>query len=143
MSDAPASFFPQVVLVDENDRINFLLPFPPSANTYWRHNRGHVHVSAKARAYRQEIRIRCRMPGPLTERLHILLQMHHWRKSGWDIDNHVKVLLDALEKAGVYENDEQVDRLSIQRGQHTKKPGLVCVEIRILKDCHRPAAPEH
>lgn len=32
-----------------------------------------------------------------------------------DIDNRVKILLDALEEATVYANDEQIDKIIIER----------------------------
>jgi len=51
----------------------------------------------------------------------------------FDIDNRAKALLDALEYAGLMTDDEQVDQLTLIRGE--KIPGgLVIVEIEVLND---------
>jgi Holliday junction resolvase RusA-like endonuclease len=47
-----------------------------------------------------------------------------------DIDNRIKALWDALASAGVFDNDEQIDVLIIERGEIKKGGGcLVLIEI--------------
>ena len=47
-----------------------------------------------------------------------------------DIDNRIKALWDALGDAGVFDDDEQIDILLIERGEIKKNGGcLVCIEI--------------
>jgi crossover junction endodeoxyribonuclease RusA len=41
-----------------------------------------------------------------------------------DLDNILKALLDAMEHAGVYENDSQVSRLVVERGKVLKGGGV-------------------
>jgi crossover junction endodeoxyribonuclease RusA len=41
-----------------------------------------------------------------------------------DIDNRIKAVLDALEDAGVFNNDFQVDHLEIIRGEPVKNGGI-------------------
>ena len=48
-----------------------------------------------------------------------------------DIDNRIKALWDALSDAGVFDDDEQIDVLLIERGE-IKKGGGVLVMIDIL-----------
>jgi crossover junction endodeoxyribonuclease RusA len=48
-----------------------------------------------------------------------------------DIDNRIKALWDALADAGVFDNDEQIDTLFIERGE-IKKGGGCRVYIDIL-----------
>ena len=48
-----------------------------------------------------------------------------------DIDNRIKALWDALGDAGVFDDDEQIDILLIERGE-IKKGGGVLVMIDIL-----------
>jgi crossover junction endodeoxyribonuclease RusA len=48
-----------------------------------------------------------------------------------DIDNRIKALWDALGDAGVFDDDEQIDILMIERGE-IKKGGGVLVMIDIL-----------
>ena len=45
-----------------------------------------------------------------------------------DLDNRIKALLDALEHAGVYEDDEQVDEIVVRR-RRIKPNGCVVVRI--------------
>jgi crossover junction endodeoxyribonuclease RusA len=47
-----------------------------------------------------------------------------------DIDNRIKALWDALADAGVFDNDEQIDVLLVQRGEIKKGGGcLVLLDI--------------
>jgi len=47
-----------------------------------------------------------------------------------DIDNRIKALWDALASAGVFDNDEQIDVLIVERGEIKKGGGcLVLLEI--------------
>ena len=47
-----------------------------------------------------------------------------------DIDNRIKALWDALADAGVFDNDEQIDVLIVQRGTIKKGGGcLVLIDI--------------
>lgn len=48
-----------------------------------------------------------------------------------DIDNRIKALWDALTDAGVFDDDEQIDVLHIERGE-IKKGGGCLVYIEIL-----------
>jgi crossover junction endodeoxyribonuclease RusA len=50
-----------------------------------------------------------------------------------DIDNRIKALWDALGNAGVFDDDEQIDVLHIERGE-IKKGGACLVMIGILED---------
>jgi crossover junction endodeoxyribonuclease RusA len=50
-----------------------------------------------------------------------------------DIDNRIKALWDALGDAGVFDDDEQIDVLMIERGE-IKKGGGCLVIINILED---------
>ncbi len=65
---------------------------------------------------------------PLTERLAMRVVLHPPNRRGFDIDNRIKALADALEHAGIYENDGQIDHLEIDRG--TICPGG-CAEVEI------------
>lgn len=50
-----------------------------------------------------------------------------------DLDNALKGTLDALEKAGVYNDDGQIDKLSIERGEVVKGGALV-VRIQAIEN---------
>ena len=52
----------------------------------------------------------------LTGRLWLVVYVHPRDRREIDIDNRVKALQDALQHAGVYENDSQIDDLHVKRG---------------------------
>lgn len=84
------------------------LPFPPSANRYWRNYRGQMVKSAEARDYQSRAYFRARAEDVEIINGSVALELHLYRpqKRG-DLDNRLKVLIDSLQ--GVcYENDSQV-----------------------------------
>jgi crossover junction endodeoxyribonuclease RusA len=50
-------------------------------------------------------------------------------KRKYDIDNRVKALLDSLQDAGVFDDDEQIDQINVYRGIGVVKGGNVRVLI--------------
>jgi crossover junction endodeoxyribonuclease RusA len=48
-----------------------------------------------------------------------------------DIDNRIKALWDALADAGVFDNDEQIDILMVQRGAIKKGGGCMVIIEKI------------
>lgn len=99
--------------------INLTLPFPPSVNRYWRNVKGKTLISAQGRAYRKHVCAEVyaqRPPLNITSRLAVDIVAHMPDKRRRDLDNLLKATLDALQHAGVYEDDSQVDDLRIVRG---------------------------
>lgn len=98
------------------------LPFPPSVNRYWRHVGPRVLISREGRSYRERVRslLAASRVTPDTHsfrgRIDMTVTLHPPDRRPRDIDNPMKSLLDALEHAGVYEDDSQIDRLEITRG---------------------------
>lgn len=99
------------------------LPWPPSVNTYWRHPTtgklaGRHLISEQGRKYREAVRAlvlesgrREKFTGPLS--VHIEAFPPDRRRR--DLDNILKSILDSLTYAGVWEDDYQVEELSIRR----------------------------
>jgi crossover junction endodeoxyribonuclease RusA len=50
-------------------------------------------------------------------------------KRKYDIDNRIKALLDSLQDAGVFDDDEQIDQINIYRGIGERKGGQARVLI--------------
>lgn len=94
------------------------LPWPPSANTYWRRNGGNYFISAKGIAYRN---LTCVLAREWIEhfiynvRLRVLVEAYPPDRRRRDLDNICKCLFDSLQKARVYDDDSQIDSLTILR----------------------------
>jgi len=99
------------------------LPFPPSMNTYWRNFRGRTIISPQGRAFKAAVAdyvVEYRVPKLGDQKLRISMVLFPRDKRKIDIDNRIKAVLDALQDAGVFDDDFQVDELSIVRGKAIK-----------------------
>lgn len=94
------------------------LPIPPSANRYWQYT-GKVFTSREAILYKNEIALmvkRNRISGPVA----LNVTVFRPRKSG-DLDNYLKVMLDALQ-GFLYENDSQIVEIHAYRRDDKNNP---------------------
>ena len=117
-----------------------VLPFPPSGNTYYRSVRigqaCRVLLSKKGREYKNQVcehvaNYICNekeMMFPFNGRLSVHVWLHPPNRRKFDIDNRIKPLLDALQFASVYHDDEAVDHLVVRRDEITKG-GQAIVQI--------------
>lgn len=105
------------------------LPFPPSVNHYWRIFNGRAIVSAEGRKYRNKVAERLRRAYGLSGRLRISILAVMPDKRRRDLDNLLKASLDAMQNAGVYLDDSQIDHIEVARG-HIEKPGRLEVLVR-------------
>ena len=112
-------------------KLNITLPWPPSSNTYWRYVNNRVITSKKAREYKDLILKLSYTWGNVLfheERLSIDIKAHPPDKRKRDLDNLLKVTIDAIASTGIFQNDSQIDKLIITR-EHEIKPGTLKVEI--------------
>jgi crossover junction endodeoxyribonuclease RusA len=112
------------------------LPYPPTINHYYGTDKrtGHKYLTDSARRFRDQVALLVnRSEGFGRSRVAILIDVHQPRRSG-DIDNRIKPLLDALEHAGAFHNDRQVDDLRIRRS-HNIQGGAVDVQIWEMGKC--------
>ena len=114
---------------------NYTLPWPPTVNTYWRHTKRGIHyVSKRGVQFRQDVAAAVGKVKPLSERIAVRIVMCKPESGRWmDIDNGLKAILDALQHAGVYENDSQIDELSVRKGD-PKDDGVVFVQVAVLSN---------
>ena len=109
------------------------LPFPPSANQYWRYYQGRVLKSRVAKSYIKAVGLSwltMKKEGfPKDCRLDMEIQVFPKDRRARDLDNLLKITLDSLEAAKVFENDKQVDRIKIvRREQHPEGKMLVLIK---------------
>ena len=101
------------------------LPFPPSVNTYWRNTRKGVLISASGRCFRSNafaavLEQLKRHPQPITVNVQVAVLLFPPDKRQRDLDNYLKALFDSLTYAGVWGDDRQIKRFTVEWGQVTK-----------------------
>ena len=106
-----------------------VLPWPPTANTYWRHNRGRSHISSRGRKYRQDVSMLCAGRKPVAGGVSVEILAYPPDRRRRDLDTLLKPLLDSLTYGGVWGDDYQVERLSIER-REVRKGGELELTIR-------------
>lgn len=101
-----------------------VMPWPPSANTYWRHpSRGALAgrhlISQAGRDYRTAVQALAAVEKwpRFAEGMRLGVELEAWMpdRRRRDLDNVLKAALDALTHAGVWADDSQVDDLRIRR----------------------------
>lgn len=110
------------------------LPLPPSTNTYWRNFRGRTILSKAGRQFKADVSecvIDQKVPKLGIQRLKVLIYLHPKDRRKIDLDNRLKACLDALQNAGVFDDDEQIDHLTIQRAT-IKSGGGATVAIEVI-----------
>ena len=111
-------------------QIALTLPWPPSANHYWGQSGNRKYITKRGLAFREQVAESVAESGAHAGagRLAVFVSLFQPTRRKCDIDNYMKALLDALQEAGLYENDEQIDRLEIVRMPPTKG-GKCCVVV--------------
>ncbi len=110
--------------------IRLSLPEPPSANRYYRRAGTHTHRSAEAVRYIEQVRLRVLVAGirKVTGAVEVRFVWYRKKRVG-DLDNRVKVTLDALQH-GAFGDDGKVRRLICEMSDD--EPTRPRVEVVIL-----------
>ena len=110
------------------------LPLPPSVNHYWGQHGHRRYVSKAGVAFKAQVSdyvVEYRVPKLGKARLAMTVVLFPKDRRKQDIDNRIKALWDALADSGVFDNDEQIDTLFIERGE-IKKGGGCRVYLDII-----------
>jgi len=115
--------------------IQLELPMPPTVNHYWGVRGKHRFLGKRGKEFRVAVAEACLDAGvqPLDGRLSVHVALFPANRIRFDIDNRIKSLLDALEHAGCFHDDEQIDELHVVR-QGVKSGGSCTVLILPVKD---------
>lgn len=115
----------------------FTLPYPPSANRYWRTTARGRHVitypSEEAKAYKATVSRLGAALGlrPTSAAVELRLEVYRPRRVG-DLSNRIKVLEDAL-KGIAFDDDDQVVCIVARRHDDKANPR---VEVEVVEVAH-------
>lgn len=102
--------------------INLTLPFPPTVNHMWGFAGKRKYLKKEAHEFRRIVQEACvEAKAKIHGRIAIYIALYPPTKRKFDLDNRIKALQDALEHAGVYLDDEQIDT-------------IICVRRDVVKD---------
>ena len=111
--------------------IEIELPYPPSVNHYYRRVGPRTLISREGRAYREKV---CSLladlglpgfTGPLDVEVEVFPPDNRRR----DIDNLQKSLLDSMQHGGLYEDDSQIVKITIDK-RDSVAGGFVIVRVQ-------------
>ncbi len=107
------------------------LPYPPSANRYWRLWRGRAVKSTEAKSYQRSVGLLARAAGVklLHGEVRVTIDVVRPIKRG-DLDNSLKVLFDALNGI-LWEDDSQIVEIHASRYDNKDRPGVMLQAVEI------------
>jgi crossover junction endodeoxyribonuclease RusA len=107
------------------------LPYPPSVNHHFSIYRGRPILSKEVKAYRHLVRQRLWSAGvkPMSGPLAVQVDAFPPDRRRRDIDNILKILLDALQHGNAFYDDSQIVDLRARKLEHTAG-GKVLVKIQ-------------
>ena len=120
-----------------SDYLELALPYPPSVNHYWRHNRsGNHYISAEGKAFRVDVLKICRLFDPFVGAVKIKMEVFYPDKRERDPDNLQKALFDALTASGLIKDDNNkiIKDYRVVGMDEIRKGGMVVVKIKGLDD---------
>lgn len=113
--------------------IKLTLPFPLTVNHMWGQSGHRKYLKQSAHEFRSQVSEAVAEQGiKLEGRLAIFVSLYAPTRREYDIDNRLKSLLDALQNAGVFDDDEQIDWLWVGRREVVR--GGMCKVVIVQAD---------
>lgn len=116
-------------------KYNFIMPWPPSVNGYWRSFKGKQIISKRGRDYRNKSILHLKGLGLYEEmieaKVSVSLTLNPPTLRKYDVDNFNKALFDSLTAALFWVDDEQIHSLKINKGEKVAG-GNVEIEVRVI-----------
>ena len=123
----------QVLYLEFITMIELNFPYPPSVNTYWGFKGSRRFLTKKANDFKSIVNLSSKMARFGADKVGIEILLHAPDRRRRDIDNICKPIFDALQAAGVFDDDSQVDQLMVSRGS-VIKGGACVVKIKSLQE---------
>lgn len=104
-----------------SEGIDFIVEWPPSLNNYYARTRNGVFIKAKGVKYRQsvvdDLQEQVGALVSISEPVLVSAILFPPNRRIWDLDNHMKALLDALTISGFWDDDKLITQLLLYKGE--------------------------
>lgn len=101
------------------DLLTLTIPYPPTINHYLKQGKWGRFLSPEAKAFKAEIKalwFEMGMPRfSIVDKLKLEIYVYHPDNRKRDISNIIKIIEDALQDAGFYDNDYRICELHVYR----------------------------
>ncbi len=118
------------------ERLELTLPMPPSVNSLFATVGRRRVLSKRGREYVKAVGDAVREHAPSVSfgasRLRLSMTLYPANRRRADLDNRVKALADSLCKAGLFDDDSQVDFLQVTRAE-VRPPGSCVVVLEVVR----------
>ena len=106
--------------------ITLELPYPPSVNAMYGSHGNRRFIRPRGRLFKADVAEICKGLTSFGDKpLELEIMFLPRDKRLMDISNSIKGIEDALQDAGMFDNDQQVWKITIQRGKQKKGGGCV------------------
>lgn len=112
--------------------VDIILGWPPSVNKVWKYGGGTVRSQKAVKDYYMLSTMlhRRNIKATMMGRICVQVLVYPPDKRQRDLDNILKVPMDAMQKIGVYKNDSQIDELHVYRKEISKNNARLVINLR-------------
>lgn len=111
---------------------SYILPWPPSINHLYGRHGNRTFIKKAGTEYHRRVQELVGKITPFLGRLEVAIEVFEPDKRRRDMDNLLKISQDSMQKAGVFKDDSQIDKLLIERAGYIQG-GCIIVIVKELK----------